>query len=138
MTSQTPESDTRAETLGRINYEAGVAKALEQGDDGWFDDWEQVDARDRERCEAGAVAVAAHVANPTAGDFDNAAEIMRLRSALERIADPDADVLDARLGGGDQEELHVRTNLARQALGLDVCGCTECCMSLGIAQEDRG
>ena len=33
--------------------------------------------------DAAAQAVAAHVASPTAGDFDHAAEVMRLRDACE-------------------------------------------------------
>lgn len=132
MTAATPERDTRAETLGRIACDAFCAAPVSEAGAA------HSEARWEARWEAAAVAVAAHVTNPTAADFDSAAEIMRLRDALERIADPDKDVLDEGLGGSYAEELHVRTNLARQALGLDVCGCSDCCVSLGIAPEDRG
>ncbi len=60
----------------------------------------------------------------------------RYAEALERLADPDTPVLDEGLGGGDTEELHVRVNLARQVLGKEVCGCTECMVSLGLDDED--
>jgi hypothetical protein len=64
------------------------------------------------------------------------AERDKYRDVLTRLADPDTWVLDSGLGGGEQEELHVRANLARQALGLDVDCCTECMVSLGIKPED--
>lgn len=57
------------------------------------------------------------------------------RAALERLGDDDP-VLDEGLGGGATEELHVRINLARQVLGREVCGCTECIVSLGLDPED--
>lgn len=74
---------------------------------------------------------------PTAADFDHAAEIMRLRGVLERLADEDTPVLDEGLGGGHDEENHVRAQLARQVLGLSLCGCSECRVSLGIDLEDE-
>jgi hypothetical protein len=63
-------------------------------------------------------------------------ECGKLGDVLRRLADPDVWVLDAGLGGGYEEDRHVRASLAAQALGLDVCGCTECMVSLGIEPED--
>lgn len=60
----------------------------------------------------------------------------KYRDILERLADEDAWVLDEGLSGGHQEEHHVRANLAKQALGQDVCGCTECQVSLGLEPDD--
>lgn len=57
------------------------------------------------------------------------------REALERLADEDTPVLGEGLGGGAQEELHVRASFAAHALGRDACGCTECRVSLGIDEE---
>lgn len=68
---------------------------------------------------------------------DEVRELAELRAVLTRLADDDIPVLDEGLGGGASEELHVRASLARQALGLALCGCTDCCVSLGIAPEDR-
>lgn len=97
----------------------------------------------RKQIEAGAAAVgAAAIARladaltPTADDSGHAAEFLRYRDALQRLADEDTPVLDSGLGGGAQEELHVRTQLARQALGLDVGCCTECIVSLGLEPEE--
>lgn len=60
------------------------------------------------------------------------AERDRYREALARLADGDTPVLGEGLGGGAQEELHVRASLADQALGRSVCGCGECQVSLGL------
>ena len=57
--------------------------------------------------------------------------------ALHRLADEDTWVLDEGLGGGAQEELHVRASLAKQALGQEVDCCTECMVSLGIEPDDE-
>lgn len=54
------------------------------------------------------------------------------REALERLADEDTPVLGEGLGGGAQEELHVRASFAAHTLGRDTCGCTECMVSLGL------
>lgn len=54
------------------------------------------------------------------------------RAALERLADEDTPVLATGLGGGAQEELHVRASFAAHTLGRDTCGCTECLVSLGL------
>lgn len=126
-------------TLGQIAYEGFVA-FQEPGEfeyETWADKDEHGDSATMGRAdwEAAAQAVAAHAANPTAED-DSAAEIMRLRGVLERLADPDVWVLDSGLGGGTTEELHVRASLAAQALGREVLCCTECCVSLGIEPED--
>lgn len=69
--------------------------------------------------------------------WSGAGGIARLDTALKRLADEDTCVLGEGLGGGPQEELHVRANLARQALGMDVCGCTECQVSLGLEPDDE-
>lgn len=52
------------------------------------------------------------------------------RAALERLADEDTPVLATGLGGGAQEELHVRASFAAHTLGRDTCGCNDCLASL--------
>ena len=57
------------------------------------------------------------------------------REALERLADEDTPVLGEGLGGGAQEELHVRASFAAHTLGRDTCGCIECLVSLELEPE---
>lgn len=72
--------------------------------------------------------------------WELSAERDRYKTALERLCDEDAWILDEGLGGNHREEHHVRANLVRQVLGLDVCGCSECRVSLGLADDgdERG
>jgi len=67
--------------LGRVAYDAWWATA-----EGVPDPPDVTYAEDREAWQAAAGAVAAEVVNPTAQDYDNAAEIIRLRGALAEAA----------------------------------------------------
>jgi hypothetical protein len=108
---------------GKANYEGYRAAIL-----ALMPKWEELSYPARLAWDAGAVS--AITASPELADLD------KFRDALQRLADEDTPVLDQGLGGGATEELHVRINLARQALGLDVCGCTECMVSLGIDPDE--
>lgn len=130
---------TDGPTLGEVFYATWLPLAYDTCDTSPFG---QRDPRDREALEAGAAAAgAAAIArlNQPAELGAAMTENVKLRKqlrALERLADEDTCVLHAGLGGGPPEELHVRVNLAKQALGQDVCGCTECMVSLGIDPEE--
>lgn len=89
-----------------------------------------LDPDTRTALEAAAQAVAARAARDVTEERD------RYRDALRRLADPDTPVLDEGLGGGPTEELHVRTSLAKQALGEKVECCTACMVSLGLDPDD--
>lgn len=59
------------------------------------------------------------------------------RETLERLADEDTPVLAEGLGGGAAEELHVRASLAAHALGREICGCSECRLSVFDDEETK-
>lgn len=85
------------------------------------------------RAVADAVRMALGLAAPSPAPASGMLDLYR--EALERLADEDTPVLGGGLGGGAQEELHVRASFAAHALGRDTCGCTECMVSLGLEPD---
>lgn len=132
MSGTTLDELAQAALAAYIESATGHALLLPQSWDmqaeGVRNDWRNV-----------AGAIASRLADPTAAVAEPkpAAPLLDLyREALERLADEDTPVLGEGLGGGAQEELHVRASFAAHALGRDACGCTECRVSLGIDEED--
>ena len=80
VTAQTPERDTRAETLGRIFHAAYTAVMPRSHT---YYAWEGASGQLKSAIEAGAAAVAAHVANPAAADYDSAADLGAAYADLE-------------------------------------------------------
>ncbi|HTJ69218.1 MAG TPA: hypothetical protein VL551_16900 [Actinospica sp.] len=74
-------SEVKQESLSRIFWSA----YKDHHPDGTIMEFDRMPEEDQAAIEAGAYAVAAHVADPTAEDYDHASEILKLRDTLTEL-----------------------------------------------------